>query len=65
LVIAWAAGLTVASGATAALWTAPAPSWCSSGGRPALTTALRDSWLQVAAGALIGLALIGLKLVLH
>jgi hypothetical protein len=66
LLITWAAGLTVASGATAALWTAAgtivvlevAAGWRS-------RQRLRDIWPQVAVGALIGLALIGLKLVLH
>ena len=66
LLITWAAGLTVASGANAALWTAAATilvleaaaGWRSRSGP-------RDVWLQIGAGAMFGLALIGLKLVLH
>jgi hypothetical protein len=66
LAIAWAAGVTVASGVTAALWTGAATivvlevvaGWRSRQGT-------RDVWLQICAGAVIGLALIGLKLVLH
>ena len=65
LVIAWAAGAGVASGVTAAIWTAAVSlvvlevvaGWRS--GLPA-----GRLWLQAAAGALIGAAIIALKLVL-
>ncbi len=66
LLVAWAAGATVASGVTAALWTTVvsivilevAAAW-----RARLR--LRDVWLQAAFGAVIGLAIIALKLILH
>jgi hypothetical protein len=66
LLLTWAAGLTVATGATAALWAAAgtivvlevAAGWRSRQGP-------RDRWLQIGAGATIGLALVAVKLVLH
>jgi hypothetical protein len=66
LLLTWAVGLTVATGVTAALWTAAgtivvlevAAGWRSRRGP-------RDLWLQIAAGVVIGVALIGLKLALH
>ncbi len=66
LLVAWAAGLAVSSGASIALWTAAgtivaleaAAGWRARQGP-------RDFWLQIALGTVIGLALVGLKLVLH
>lgn len=66
LLLTWAAGLTVTSGVTAALWTAAATivvlevaaGWRSRQGP-------RDILLQIGAGAFMGLALVGLKLLLH
>jgi hypothetical protein len=66
LLLTWAAGLTVETGVTAALW-------ATAGTIVILEVAagvrsgrgLRDLCLQTAAGVVIGLALISLKLVLH
>jgi hypothetical protein len=66
LLLTWAAGLTVTSGVNAALWAAAATivvleaaaGWRSRRGP-------RDLWLQIGAGAVMGLTLVGLKLVLH
>jgi hypothetical protein len=66
LLVAWAAGFTVASGVTAALWVVAVvvvvvlevvAGWRSRG--------RRRLWLQAVAGASMGLVLIALKLVLH
>lgn len=66
LLLTWAAGVTVATGVTAALWTAAGTivvlevvaGWRARRGP-------RDLCVQVAAGVVIGLVLVGLKLVLH
>jgi hypothetical protein len=66
LLATWATGFTVDRGATAALWTAAASivvlevmaGWRSRLG-------LRGLWIQAGAGAVMGLTLVGLKLVLH
>ncbi len=66
LLVAWAAGATVASAVTAALWAAAvsivlleiAAGWLARL-RP------HDLWLQAGIGAVMGLAVIGLKLLLH
>ena len=66
LLITWAAGVTITSGVNAALWATAATivvlevaaGWRSRRGSP-------DLWLQIGAGAVLGLTLIGLKLVLH
>lgn len=66
LLAAWAAGASVTSGATAAVWTAAATIVVLE-----LTTAwrsrlnMRRLWIQAGAGALMGFAIIALKLVLH
>jgi hypothetical protein len=65
LLVMWAAGVTVSSGVTVALWAAVAgivvlevtAGWRARGER--------GLWLETVTGAAIGLALIGLKLVLH
>ncbi len=66
LLIMWAAGLSLDAGITAALWTAAGTILVLEvvAGRRARHES-RDVWVQTAAGALIGLALVGLKLVLH
>lgn len=66
LVVAWAAGATVTRGVTAALWATAvsivalevAAAWRARV-RP------RDVWIQAGVGAVMGLAIIALKLVLH
>jgi hypothetical protein len=66
LLLTWATGLTVASGVTLALWTAAATIVVlevAAGWRSQQTT--RGLWLQAGLGAAMGLALVGVKLVLH
>jgi hypothetical protein len=66
LLLTWAAGFTVTTGVTAALWTTVAVIVVlevAAGWRSRRDP--RSLWLQAAAGAVMGLALIGLKLVLH
>ena len=66
LLIAWAAGATVSSGGTAALWTAVGvivTLEVVAGRRAGLHA--RGFWLQAGAGAAIGLAIAALHVVLH
>ena len=66
LLITWAAGLTVRRGATAAVWAAAATIVVlevAAGWRSRREP--RDIWVQIGVGAVIGLALISVKLVLH
>jgi prepilin signal peptidase PulO-like enzyme (type II secretory pathway) len=66
LLVTWAASLPVTSGVNAALWSSAATvvvlevaaGWRSRRGSG-------DLWLQIGAGAVMGLTLVGLKLVLH
>jgi hypothetical protein len=66
LLIAWVAGATVASGVTVALW-ATALSVVILEVAAAWRARLRphEVWLQAAVGAIMGLAIIALKLILH
>jgi len=64
LLVAWAAGVTVARGVTVGLWTAAAAVVVlevAAGRR----SRARGAWFQAAAGMSMGLALIALKLLLH
>ncbi len=66
LVVAWAAGASVTSAVTAAVWTTGASIVILevvAGWRARLSP--RRLWLQTGAGAVIGLAIVALKLVLH
>lgn len=66
LLLTWAAGRTVATGVTAALWaTAGTIVILEVAAGVRSERGVRDLCLQTAAGVVIGLALIGLKLVLH
>jgi hypothetical protein len=66
LLITWAVGVSVASGVNAALWAAVAvivvlevvAGWRAKHGG-------RELWLEIGIGALMGLTLVGLKLILH
>jgi hypothetical protein len=66
LLIAWVAGATVTSGVTVALWVTVvslvtlevAAAWRA-------RTRPLEAWLQAALGAVMGLAIIALKLILH
>lgn len=65
LLAAWAAGVAVASGVTAALWATVVVIVALeiiAGGR---SRGRRARWLEAAAGAAMGLALIALRFVLH
>ena len=66
LLVAWAAGATVTTGVSVALW-ATAVSIVTLEVAAAWRGGLRrsDVWIQAGAGALMGLAIIVLKLVLH
>ncbi len=66
LLLMWAAGLTVDAAVTAALWAAAGMIVILevTAGRRA-RQGPRDLWAQTGAGVAIGLALVGLKLVLH
>lgn len=66
LLVAWAAGATVTTGVTVALW-ATAVSIVTLEVTAAWRGGLRrmDVWIQAGAGAVMGLAIIALKLVLH
>jgi hypothetical protein len=66
LLIAWAAGATVTSGVTVALW-ATVASLITLEAAAAWRAHLRpqEVWLQAALGAVMGLAIIALKLILH
>ncbi len=66
LLVAWAAGATVSSGVSAALWTAV----ISIVGLEFIAARRahlppRVLWLQIGAGVIIGSAILALKLVLH
>jgi hypothetical protein len=66
LLVAWIAGASVTSGVTAAMWTAAISIVVlefAAGWRAQLP--LRGLWLQAGAGAVMGFAIIALKLVLH
>ncbi len=66
LLIAWAAGAHVTGGVTAALWTAAISIVAlelAAGWRARLSP--RGLWLQAAAGVVMGIAILSLKLVLH
>jgi len=66
LLVAWAAGAHVTSGVTIALWTTVVTILVlevTAGWRARLR--LRRLWLQAGAGAIMGLAIIALKLILH
>ncbi len=66
LLVAWAAGASLTSAVTAALWTTAISIIVleiAAGWRARLPP--QDLWLQAGAGALLGLAIIALKLVLH
>jgi hypothetical protein len=66
LLEAWAVGASVASGVTVTLW---ATAICIIGLEVAAAWRSRlrakDVWIQAGAGAVMGLAIIALKLVLH
>jgi len=66
LLVTWAAGMSVASGVTAALWTAAVSIVVLeiAAGRRS-HRGPRRLWVDAGAGPVIGLTLIGLKLVLH
>jgi hypothetical protein len=65
LLLTWAAGFTVTSGATVALWAAAASLVVLEVAAGLRSRHRRGLWRQACAGATIGLALIALKLVLH
>lgn len=66
LLIAWMAGATVSSGVTVALW-ATVVSLVTLEVAAAWRARMRpqEAWLQAALGAVMGLAIIALKLILH
>jgi hypothetical protein len=66
VLVAWAAGATLDSGVTVALWVTSASIVAlelAAAWRAQL--APRDRWIQAGVGAVMGLAIIALKLVLH
>jgi hypothetical protein len=65
LLVAWAAGVTVASGVTAALWAAAVVVVLLEIVAGVRARGRKRLWLEALAGAAMGLALIALQLILH